>query len=117
MKTRFSKLLIIAVCQIALLTGCGTRDRPPKQADYWENHCDGTKIEARSNFILQCAKNANPMSDEEPEDLVKQCERTSLNLYCPKREVTVTFAEGSKYTRAKVEIKMSSEHIDDGSKQ
>ena len=34
-------------------------------------------------FILDCAKAANPMSDEEGEDLVIQCERTGTRVICP----------------------------------
>lgn len=36
----------------------------------------------RAKFIIECAKAANPMSDEEGEDLVKECERTSFSLFC-----------------------------------
>lgn len=34
-----------------------------------------------STFIIECAKAANPMSDEEGEDLVRQCEITAESLY------------------------------------
>jgi hypothetical protein len=34
------------------------------------------------DWILQCIKNANPYSDEEPEDNTKQCERTAIHLFC-----------------------------------
>jgi hypothetical protein len=37
--------------------------------------------EKASQFILTCAKNANPMSDEEGEDLVKQCQRTAEKIF------------------------------------
>ena len=37
--------------------------------------------EKAASFILQCAKNANPLSDEEGEDLVKQCDRTADGIY------------------------------------
>ncbi len=40
-----------------------------------------------SEFIILCAKAANPMSDEEGEDLVKQCEMTGKNIYCPRKKV------------------------------
>ncbi len=35
-----------------------------------------------AEFVLQCAKNANPLSDEEGEDLVRECRRTGITLYC-----------------------------------
>jgi hypothetical protein len=39
---------------------------------------------ARAEWILKCAEAANPMSDEEGEDLVLQCENTSERLFCPR---------------------------------
>jgi hypothetical protein len=38
--------------------------------------------ERQADFILKCAEAANPKSDEEGEDLVMQCEKTSRNLFC-----------------------------------
>ena len=35
-----------------------------------------------AKFIVDCAKSANPMSDEEGEDLVKQCELTGKETIC-----------------------------------
>ena len=34
-----------------------------------------------ARFIVDCAKAANPMSDEEGEDLVYQCELTAKKIY------------------------------------
>ena len=36
-----------------------------------------------ASFIISCAKAANPLSDEEGEDLVKQCEWTGQRTICP----------------------------------
>lgn len=52
-----------------------------KDENPYRLNCDQEK---RSVFILNCAKAANPMSDEEGEDLVKQCEDTSKNIFCEK---------------------------------
>jgi hypothetical protein len=46
----------------------------------WKEICKDN--DKRAEFIVNCAKAANPMSDEEGEDLVLQCERTSRNLFC-----------------------------------
>ena len=35
-----------------------------------------------SKFIIDCAFSANPKSDEEGEDLVKQCEETAKRMLC-----------------------------------
>lgn len=36
-----------------------------------------------ADFVIECARAANPMSDEEGEDLVKQCENTGTRIVCP----------------------------------
>ena len=46
----------------------------------WKSICKDN--DKRAEFIINCAKAANPMSDEEGEDLVLQCERTSYDLFC-----------------------------------
>jgi hypothetical protein len=48
--------------------------------------CQSDTAERRSTFILECAKAANPLSDEEGEDLVKQCQATAADLFCPKEK-------------------------------
>lgn len=53
-----------------------------KEATPFKIICDQEK---RAQFIVDCARAANPMSDEEGEDLVAQCEKTSTNLYCVKQ--------------------------------
>ncbi len=37
---------------------------------------------ALAEFILVCAKNANPLSDEEGEDLVKECRFSGIKVFC-----------------------------------
>lgn len=46
----------------------------------WKTICKDN--DKRARFIIDCAKAANPMSDEEGEDLVLQCDRTSRVLFC-----------------------------------
>lgn len=46
---------------------------------YFVKECENDK---RAEFIINCARAANPMSDEEGEDLIKQCDATSVSLYC-----------------------------------
>ncbi len=41
--------------------------------------CDKEK---RAKFVVDCAKAANPMSDEEGEDLVSECGRQSRLIFC-----------------------------------
>jgi len=41
-----------------------------------------------AEFVLKCAEVANPMSDEEGEDLVQQCEWTGRSIFCKSIKVT-----------------------------
>ena len=70
----------------AVLFGMGkfaydtTAERKAQSKWTWHQICKNN--DKRAEFIINCAKAANPMSDEEGEDLVEQCERTSRNLFC-----------------------------------
>jgi len=46
-----------------------------------------------TEFVLNCAKNANPMSDEEGEDLVLACKDTAIDFICIKRIREITSVE------------------------
>lgn len=85
--------LIVALSLFLVLSGCEEDNRkyPPRgyicddgyirclPKDLKKLTCDNSKQAA---FIINCAKAANPLSDEEGEDLVAQCERTSEHLFC-----------------------------------
>ncbi len=53
----------------------------PRNTYFYRWNCNKEK---QAQFIIDCAKAANPMSDEEGEDLVEQCEKTSHPLFCEK---------------------------------
>lgn len=64
---------LLAMC----LVGC---ENQPDDRMY--RNCD-PNTPGRADFIIKCAEAANPKSDEEGEDLVSQCEKTSEELFCP----------------------------------
>ena len=45
-------------------------------------YCKEYSLEAKQ-WISDCIKNANPKSDEEPEDWILQCRLTATQIYCP----------------------------------
>lgn len=51
--------------------------------------CNDSTVEKRASFTLQCINNANPKSDEEPEDWIKQCQTMAEGIYCDKTPVVV----------------------------
>ena len=77
MSDKTFKILITVIC-LAILFCFATCKTEPRWK--WKTICKDT--EKRAEFIINCAKAANPMSDEEGEDLVKQCAITAENLFC-----------------------------------
>lgn len=68
-----------------LLVACnGDKPKPPTVRFEITQHCS-TEAErhALSKFVVDCATAANPMSDEEGEDLVRQCQITAEAILCP----------------------------------
>lgn len=45
------------------------------------------KKEAAQGWVLDCASKSNPYSDEEPEDMIKQCEWTAERLFGDRLEI------------------------------
>lgn len=65
---------------IAILAAC---DEP--EMKYTEKRlCKAESQSRRAQFVLACVKNGNPMSDEEPEDLVSECRDTATEIFCPR---------------------------------
>lgn len=60
-----------------MLIGCG--GEPGNYQVYSQESIKGS--EKAANFIIECAKAANPLSDEEGEDLVLECKRTAQEIY------------------------------------
>lgn len=77
------KYLII----LLFFSGCSLSDDSYTSTMY--RHECNTDAERKSlaKFIVDCAKAANPMSDEEGEDLVEQCEKTGRGIICPSKMV------------------------------
>jgi len=91
---------IVAICTLLSLTGCS---KPvPVTEQSWERFCPEESIPKRAEFVLQCVKNANPMSDEEPEDMVAECGHTAEKIFCPLTKVYVTRMSNKTYTRMNV---------------
>lgn len=85
-------MLFLAGCNEPAAAGyecdMGWRGDCPRKEYWFKWQCDTI---SQSKFIISCAEAANPKSDEEGEDLVRQCEKTSQNLFCEKK-----FYGGSK---------------------
>jgi len=83
---------LLALLVIVSLIGCG---RTYETVHKWENNCTSETVEARSLFILQCIANANPKSDEEPEDWIRKCQFMAEDTYCKKEEFAITYSSAT----------------------
>lgn len=81
------KSLIFIAC--LLVTGCGEYEsiRTVKRLDFI---CGDSTIEKRAEFTLSCIANANPNSDEEPEDWIMLCQKMAIKNYCHEKTVNVS---------------------------
>jgi hypothetical protein len=72
------------VCSVVVFA-CGSRGPITHRTDMRER-CYPESAERRAEFIIKCSEAANPKSDEEGEDLVAECRRTSERLFCPEEK-------------------------------
>lgn len=86
--------LIIA---LVLMAGCSDKTKVIQKMEFY---CESDTKRERATFILMCLNNANPKSDEEPEDWIHQCEDMSNELYCEERLYNITrFQPANSYWR------------------
>lgn len=72
------KAMFLTIFLLAFLCGCSEEPRLDYEWDCSEHMQEGAQ------FIQDCIANANPKSDEEPEDWIRHCEHMMQNLYCKK---------------------------------
>lgn len=76
------RTILIALIFLLTLTGCD--ETSPSSSNYEYEYGryipDDKKTEA-AEFLKELVKNANPHSDEEPEDNIAQAERTMFSIY------------------------------------
>jgi hypothetical protein len=78
--------LLFVIISIILLAGCTDRER-----SIVEHRCEFIKVEKLMSAVNSCVKFGNPMSDEEGEDLVSQCEQTVKQMMCPRKQVYIEY--------------------------
>ena len=75
-----NKILIIVLLALA---GCGQESNT---VTYRTDTICQNPVEVMKS-IVDCSKAANPLSDEEGEDLVRQCQITAERILCKQTEV------------------------------
>lgn len=88
-----ASVLILTV----ILVGCGSKVGEKKQSTVDIVNCPVEKQSDIADFTLQCIANANPKSDEEPEDWIGMCRTMAVETYCEitQQVVTKTCVHGS----------------------
>lgn len=70
---------VVMVAALIMLTGCSDKDF---ESTMEQIDCGPEVTEKIATFNLSCIVGANPMSDEEPEDWIRQCNRVARQTYC-----------------------------------
>jgi hypothetical protein len=83
-------ILFLASCEPPAGYECDRNGFFLQCEEFYKTTCDVNK---QAKFIIECARAANPMSDEEGEDLAAQCYKISRGLFCTKIYQTITTKE------------------------
>ena len=78
--TNNTSLLLTLAALFLFVVGC-PYDKEPQT---WKMKCTSFGPETPT-CMIDCAKAANPMSDEEGEDLVKECANQCKEMFCNKQ--------------------------------
>lgn len=84
------KYTILILC--LLIIGCGRKES-------MRNVCPCGSREKIADFVKSSIKDANNMSDEEMEDVVRQLHSTAINIYCPLKVVQTSYDNEVIYTK------------------
>ncbi len=84
--TAFFMLLVIG-----LNSGCEPAEMETVQT---ETVCNCQQRDKVAEFIQGSIKNANNMSDEEMEDVIRELRHTAINIYCPLKNVKALRSQG-----------------------
>ena len=85
-----------------ILVGC-EQDSSPTTLFKIRNDCSG-KEELVAKYVVECSRAANPLSDEEGEDLVSQCETTMRRALCPIKETTIDVIDNKCYNKSNIQV-------------
>ena len=88
-KSKRVRATLGAVLIALLCAGCSKGEIRVREIN--AHHCTMESSEKRADFILQCIDNANPKSDEEPEDWIGKCQNMAEQTLCP--EITMVKTE------------------------
>ena len=78
----FSSAIYIGLLIFLIVQCSGCKEDYVIQTEYFV--CSDDTVEDRAQFVLECIENANPKSDEEPEDWIGICQRMADSNYCKK---------------------------------
>ncbi|CAN8141436.1 hypothetical protein THIOSC15_2930020 [uncultured Thiomicrorhabdus sp.] len=83
-------ITVLTLLLLLVLPGCTSREGEVPTTQTYKHVCDDNTVTQRADFIINCVRNANPKSDEEPEDWITLCQTMAEETYCPNKEVLQT---------------------------
>ncbi len=87
MNIKNSKFLVaVFIASLFFLSGCEDQHRTVERSRLI---CQEETKKPRADFILKCIGNANPKSDEEPEDWIYKCKVMAEETFCDYENVMV----------------------------
>ena len=97
----------LTIVFVLALFGC---EGEPQEFPKTEYDCSETSKEVLAEFTLTCLKNANPLSDEEPEDWMDKCPRMATRTYCKAETYMVLRRGGQPYGPEISRRKLAADH-------
>lgn len=91
---KLKTLLVVGLLSVGLV---GCNEQEPIDYNLRLSNCKQDTAKERAAFILACIKNANPLSDEEPEDWMRECQIMAEETLCETAtfKVTMVYKLGS----------------------
>ena len=88
MKGNNMRKIALILLSAVLISGCSKGERREREIGGLD--CNASTAKVRADYMLQCIRNANPVSDEEPEDWLHICEDMAEKLYCKNNTFIIT---------------------------
>lgn len=107
------KIIVLVVCALAIC-GCEEEEKLPYTRLEVHRHCPESIRGDLDRFVLGCIENANPNSDEEPEDWIELCAEMGEKIHCEDRLYRQTYRPIGNYYQRQERILVEDVANDEG---
>ena len=88
------KLKLLLALAASLLVSCDSAEEQTLRRPETKE-----EREAVAAMVVKLCEAANPKSDEEPEDMIEQAQKTAYDIICQSRRYRVTWESGGYHAR------------------